>query len=61
MNDITISVNRVRKCIEHLNKQKPSGLDKIPIKVLKALASELVPIMTSIFQQSFLTGEICLD
>ncbi|XP_060561750.1 uncharacterized protein LOC132721460 [Ruditapes philippinarum] len=61
MNDIIISENGVKKCIERLNEQKASGPDKIPIKVLKTLAFELAPIMTSIFQQSLLTGEIPLD
>ena len=58
MNDIRITDNEVKKCIDRLNEKKASGPDKIPITFLKQAADAITPALSFIFQQSLDTGEI---
>ena len=51
----------MEKFLAGLNVKKASGPDNIPCKILKELAAELAPILTTIFQQSLETGQIPLD
>ena len=46
------------KLLEGINPKKASGPDQIPCHLLKELASELTPVITSFFQQSLRDGEL---
>ena len=61
MDEIVVNENGVKKCIDCLNEKKASGPDKFPIKVFKQCSNEIIPVLTSIFQQSLSTGEVPLD
>ena len=55
---LKISTKGVEKLLAGLNVKKASGPDNIPCKILRELAAELAPILTTIFQQSLETGQI---
>jgi hypothetical protein len=61
ISQIEISVDGVRKLLEDLQPNKASGPDQIPAKILKECATELAPILTSIFTQSLNTGKLPSD
>ncbi|XP_072182159.1 uncharacterized protein [Diadema setosum] len=54
---IKVTVSGVLKQLKELNVQKATGPDLIPARILKDMASEVVPILASIYQQSFDEGE----
>jgi len=61
MPKIHITLNGVINCIKRLNPKKASGPDKMPIIALKETASEIAPILQSLFQQSLDTHEVPND
>jgi len=61
MPKIHITLNGVNNCIKRLNPKKASGPDKMPITALKETASEIAPILQSLFQQSLDTHEVPND
>ena len=58
ISSLKISTKGVEKLLAGLNVKKASGPDNIPCKILRELAAELAPILTTIFQQSLETGQI---
>ena len=58
MNDIVVSKDGVIKFLKGLNPSKALGPDKLHLRVLKELATELGPVFGHLFQQSIDTGEI---
>ena len=48
MNDIQITDNGVKKCINRLNEKKASGQDKIPITFFKQSADAITPALSFI-------------
>ena len=58
---LKISTKGVEKWLAGINAKKASGPDNIPCKILRELAAELAPILTTIFQQSLETGQIPVD
>ena len=51
----------MEKLLAGLNVKKAFGPDNIPCKILRELAAELAPILTTILQQSLETGQIPYD
>ena len=56
--DIHFSAHGIKKQLESIQPDKASGPDMIPARVLKEIASELAPVLASIFQQSYDTGTL---
>jgi hypothetical protein len=61
MDDIIISEEGVKKLLKNLNPNKASGPDGISPHVLKELAEEIAPILTTLFQSSLSTGDLPAD
>ena len=51
-----INVQKVIKLLKAIGVSKATGLDKIPIRLLKIAADVGAPSLTGIFNQSLLTG-----
>lgn len=58
ISDITFWVSGIQKQLESIRPDKAYGPDQIPARVLKESSSELAPILTSLFQQSFDNGAL---
>ena len=58
MEDIVVTKEGVTKLLKGLNPSKALGPDELHIRVLKKLATELVPIFAHLFQQSMDSGEV---
>ena len=58
ISDIVFVNDGVVKLLQTLNTRKACGPDLISCKILKELAVELGPVFTSLFQQSYDTGQI---
>ena len=56
MPEIKVTCDGVWKLLQKLNPGKACGLDLLPARVLKELASEISPLLTTIFQKSLDTG-----
>ena len=54
--DIMINQNGVLKLLDNINPHKATGPDQIPGKLLKLLATEIAPILTTIFTASLSQG-----
>jgi len=61
MDDITISTKGIEKLLARLNPTKAAGPDGITPRVLKELATELSPILTTIYKSSLHTGQVPKD
>ena len=61
MPDIKVNKEGVTKLLHKLNPSKASGPDLIPARILKELAVEIAPFLTTIFQESFHTGTVPRD
>lgn len=59
--NITITEEGVRKLLRNLNPRKASGPDGISPKILKALADELTPALTLLYQSSLTSGTVPCD
>ena len=59
--DIHVTQQGVNKLLKDLKVHKASGPDKIPNRVLKELAEEIAPILTTIFNQSLSSGTTPTD
>ena len=59
MPDIKVNKEGVTKL--QLNPSKASGPDLIPARIPKELAVEIAPLLTTIFQDSFITGTVPRD
>ena len=56
MKDVHASTEGVTKLLQKLNPAKAISPDLLPARVLKELASEISPYLTTIFQRSFDAG-----
>ena len=61
MEDINVTSEGVKKLLLDLKVHKASGPDRIPNRVLKELATEITPVLTTLFNQSLSTGTIPHD
>ena len=61
MPDIKVNKEGVTKLLHKLNPSKASGPDLIPARILKNMAFEIAPFLTTIFQESFNTGTVPRD
>ena len=61
MPEIKVNKEDVTKLLHKLNPSKASGPDLIPARILKELAVEIAPFLTTIFQESFNTGTVPRD
>ena len=61
MEDIDVTSEGVKKLLLDLKVHKASGPDRIPNRVLKELATEITPVLTTLFNQSLSTGTIPHD
>ena len=61
MDNISISCQGVQKLLKNLNPHKAGGPDGISPRVLKELADELAPALTTIFQSSMSSGVVPAD
>ena len=59
--ELKIKPEGIVKLLTGLNPSKAAGPDEIPARLLKNLAIELAPVVTSIFSQSLDTGDIPTD
>ena len=59
--DITFTVNDIQRLLAGLDPNKASGPDKVLPRVLKELASPLVPILSDLFNRSFQIGSVPKD
>ena len=58
ISELVIREEGVRKLLEGIKPNKAAGPDQIPCQILKELATELAPALTSFFQQSLHTGDL---
>ena len=56
--DVQITVDTVKRAIDHLKEQSASGPDEIPPRVMKELRNEIAVPLTILFRHSIKTGEI---
>ena len=56
--ELNITEEGVEKLLKNINPSKAAGPDSIPCKLLKELATELAPVLTTLFRQSLQTGEL---
>ena len=56
--DVSIHQAGVLKLLKNINPHKATGPDEIPGKLLKELAIEVAPILTTIFRASLTQGKI---
>lgn len=61
MPEIVFNVPGIEKLLCNLNPAKASGPDLVPARILKLASQEIVPILCTIFQQSFNTSKVPLD
>ena len=61
MKEIDISTEGVAKLLRKVNPNKASGPDSIPARILKELADDIAPLLTTIFNKSLEQGEVPLD
>ena len=61
MEEITVTEHGVRKLLLKINPRKACGPDMISARILKDLAVELAPLLTTIYQKSFDCGEVPED
>ena len=61
MPDIQFTVLGIEKLLRNLNPSKASGPDLVPARILKLASQEITPILCTIYQQSFNTGEVPQD
>ena len=52
MKDIKISEKGVEKELNRLNPSKATGLNKVPVRILKETANIITPILTKIYSRS---------
>ena len=58
--EIKFTVPGIQKQLEAIRPDKACGPDLVPARILKEAASELAPVFTNFFQQSYDSGEIPL-
>ena len=58
INRLSISVEGVEKLLSQIQPSKAAGPDAIPCRLLKELATELAPVLTSVFRQSLESGTL---
>jgi hypothetical protein len=61
MEDININSKGVHKLLKNMKPPKATGPDSIPSFILKAVADQLAPILTELYQTSLNTGEVPQD
>ena len=61
MPEISVTKEGVFKLLLKLNPNKATGPDLLPARILKDMANEIAPILTTIFQRSFDTGIVPRD
>ena len=61
INDLIIDEEGVLKQLEGLKTNKASGPDEIPARMLHDYASNIAPMLTSLFQQSYNIGQLQSD
>ena len=55
---LSINEQGVKKLLSGINPNKASGPDQIPCRLIKQLCEELAPVFTSLFRQSFDSGDL---
>ncbi len=58
MEDIIVTENGVRKLLSNLKPHKAAGPDQIKPRILKECATEIAPILTSLFNKSISSGTV---
>ena len=61
MSDFEFTSNGIVKLLSDLSPSKASGQDLLPTRILKLVASEIEPVLSVIFQQSYDTGTVPTD
>ena len=61
MPDFEFTSNGIVKLLSDLSPSKASGQDLLPTRILKLVASEIEPVLSVIFQQSYDTGTVPTD
>ena len=58
MPHFTVTEPGVLKLLNNINPSKAGGPDGLPARALKELATEIAPVLSTIFCQSLNTGEV---
>ena len=61
MKELHVSVEGVTKLLQNVNPNKASDPDSIHARILKELADEIAPLLTTIFNKSLEQGEVPTD
>ena len=61
MKELHVSFESVTKLLRKVNPNKASGPDSIPARILKELADEIAPLLTTIFNKSLEQDEVPTD
>ena len=61
MPDITVTKEGVEKLLKKINPSKACGPDMIPARILRDMAEEISPILTTLFQRTIDLGELPED
>ncbi len=56
--NIVLSEDEVFNCLQNIDASKGSGLDGIPGRLLKAVAAEITPSLTRVFNLSLCSGRV---
>ena len=58
LTNITLSENEVLNCLRSIDVSKASGPDGIPGRLLKAVAAEITPSLSRVFNLSLSSGKV---
>ena len=58
MPEISVATEGVTKLLQNSNPCKTVGLDYIPCRLLRTLAQEIMPTLTTLFSKSIKSGEV---
>ena len=58
ISNITFDTAGIEKLLRGVNPSKAAGPDQIPCRMLKELATELAPVFTKLFQNSYDSGTL---
>ena len=61
MPDITVTREGVEKLLKKINPSKACGPDMIPARILRDMAEEISPILTTLFKRTIDLGELPED
>ena len=61
MDNITVTTHGVEKLLRNIKKNKASGPDSLPNRMLQFCTEQVAPALTTIFNQSITEGQLPSD